>query len=278
MPADKCFPSIVLIDNHNACNLRCSMCDHRFMTRSVHKMPEFLYRKVIDEIARENPGARVWEIFFGEPALLRSMAERIAYAKSCGLTDVVLNSNGVLLGARVAKEYIDAGLDWMYVGIDAATEETYQKMRVGGDFHKAIANVLAWREMKDNIFVQFVECDLNRHEKDEFIDFWTARDVRVKVRPMVSWIGLVDNKSERKEQPEPCYWYRNSMSILNSGAVALCACDIHGRYRVGDIIQRTMKEVWQDYHQRLPVACRSCNDWQFASATYVQGEGSCTTS
>ena len=71
------FPEVILIDNCNACNLRCSMCDHKNMKRyrKTQLMDVGLYRKLIDEIANENPGARVWEIFFGDPFMCRDMAE-----------------------------------------------------------------------------------------------------------------------------------------------------------------------------------------------------------
>ena len=99
------FPRVILIDNCNACNLRCSMCDHKNMKayRKVQLMDLGLYKKLIDEIANENANARVWEIFFGEPFMCRDMAKRIRYAKNKGLTDVVLNSNGVMMSREKAQ-------------------------------------------------------------------------------------------------------------------------------------------------------------------------------
>jgi MoaA/NifB/PqqE/SkfB family radical SAM enzyme len=235
-------------------------------------MPRDIYVEIIQEIAHENPKARVWEIFFGEPTLFSEMAERIEYAKNWGLMDVVLNSNGVLLTKETAIKYINAGLDWIYVGIDAVTEDTYQKMRVGGDFKKVVENVLFWRETKNNIYAQFVECDLNRHEKDAFIQFWNQYDIPVKIRPMVSWMGLIDNKAVIKQSTELCYWLKNSISILNTGEVALCACDINGRYIQGDIKKTSIKSIWESYHKQAPDACNKCGDWQFANSIYVGGQ------
>jgi hypothetical protein len=56
------FPSVVLIDNCNMCNLKCSMCDHSNIRnfRKLHTMEWSLYTKIIDEIASENRHARVW--------------------------------------------------------------------------------------------------------------------------------------------------------------------------------------------------------------------------
>lgn len=264
------FPKIVLIDNYNGCNLRCSICDHKNMRRPVTKMPWRIYCKAIDEIAEKRPDARVWLIFFGDPFLCDDMAGRIAYAKMKGLADVVLNTNGLGMTAEKARSYIGAGLDWIYVGVDAASNDTYGKIRVGGNFDIVVKNVMAWRALKDNIFVQYVECDANRGELEPFKTQWAARGVRVKVRPMVSWIGLVDNGAATPaEDHDPCYWLTQSMSILNNGDVALCACDIHGKHVQGQIRTRTMEDVWKEYHQQPPAPCRTCGDWQFARGQYV---------
>ena len=93
------FPKTILIDNCNACNMRCSMCDHINIHkyRKIQTMDIGLYRKIIDETAIENPNARVWEIFFGDPFLCKDISDRVKYAKSKGLTDIVLNSNGALI-------------------------------------------------------------------------------------------------------------------------------------------------------------------------------------
>ena len=98
----------------------------------------------------------------------------IAYAKSKGLTDVVLNSNGNLLDQSAAKGLVDSALDAIYIGIDAFTSHTYSKLRVGGNYEKTVQNVIGLIEMKKRmradkpeVFVQFVEMDMNKDEKEE---------------------------------------------------------------------------------------------------------------
>jgi len=262
------FPKIVLIDNFNGCNLKCSICDHKNMTRQTKKMPWNIYTKIIHEVAQESPGSRVWQIYFGDPFLCDDMPGRIAYAKAMGLTDVVLNTNGALMTPEKSKAFINAGLDFIYVGIDAYHKSTYDKIRIGGDFEKVISNVLRYRDMNENIFVQFVECEENKYEKGLFVNFWKARGVKVKIRPMVSWIGLVDNGSEPHVNDKDCYWYRNSFSILNTGDVSLCACDLHGRYNIGEIRTKTIKEVWETHQSKKPETCRTCNDCEVGNAEY----------
>ena len=287
------FPEVILIDNYNACNLQCSMCDHKNMKqyRKIQLMDMVLYKKIIDEIAIERPDARVWEIFFGEPFMCRDMAKRIQYAKDRGLKDVVLNSNGLMMTEERAKAYIQAGLDAMYVGIDAATESIYNEIRVGGKFSKAVKNVLKYKDLlqiygngEQELFVQFVVSDINEHEVEDFKIFWNENGVNVKIRPKVSWAGLVDatNLQDNKQViRKPCYWLMRTINICADGLIAFCSVDVHCRVRCGDVKKQSIREIWQGelkayrkMHKEgrfaeLPKLCRECADWQSAYADFV---------
>jgi MoaA/NifB/PqqE/SkfB family radical SAM enzyme len=287
------FPKVILIDNCNACNLQCSMCDHKNMKRyrKVQLMDMGLYKKIIDEIAIENPEARVWQIFFGEPFLCRDMARRIQYAKDKGLKDVVLNSNGVMMTEERARTVIQAGLDVMYVGIDAATANIYNQIRIGGNFRKAADNVLKYRDLlqiygngRQKLFVQFVVSDINEHEVEDFKAFWKKNGVNIKIRPKVSWAGLVDAtnlQDNEKVLRKPCYWLMRTINICADGVVALCSVDVHCRVQCGDVKTQSIKEVWQgklkEYRAmhrevrfvELPEMCLECADWQSAYADFV---------
>jgi pyruvate-formate lyase-activating enzyme len=281
----KGFPDVVLLDNFNGCNLTCSMCDHKnaINYRPIHKMDWKLYTKLVDEIAMEKPGCAVWEIFFGEPFLCNDMAKRIEYAKAGGIKKVLLNSNGVFMTEDRAEKVIQAGLDAIYIGIDAFKEETYNRIRIGGDFKKVINNVIRYKELLDNwgknqkIFVQFVESEYNSGEVEDFKKFWQEKGIGVKIRPKVSWVGLIqannlsqDNQTKRV----PCYWLMRTINICSDGSVAMCSSDLHCRMKCGDANVSTIKELWNgqlaDYRKMhlegrydlLHPLCRSCMDWQ----------------
>ncbi|MBU0617859.1 MAG: radical SAM protein [Planctomycetes bacterium] len=286
------FPAVVLIDNTSACNLRCSMCDHVNIKhyRKIETMKWDLYAKIIDEIARESPDSRIWQIFYGDPFLLKDMPERIRYAKDQGLTDVVLNTNGVLMTEQRSRPLIEAGLDAIYVGVDAATKESYDQIRVGGDFDAVVANVLTYRDLlrqhgrpEQKIFVQYVVSDINEHETDEFREFWAERNVDVKIRPRVSWAGLIDAPNlqpNEQVQRRPCYWLMRTINICTDGRVAFCSADPHCRVPCGAVRTHSIKELWagqlREYRKmhaegrfdELPEMCRECMDWQSAYAEF----------
>jgi len=289
------FPKVILLDTVSHCNLRCSMCVHGEMTRKKGVMPWGLFTRIIDEIARENRDARVWMVFFGEPFILKgtkpSIFDMISYAKSKGLTDVVVNSNANLLDEEASAKLIASGLDAIYFGVDAFSPETYEKVRVGGNYERAVSNIKTLlrlqKEMnasKPLVHVQFVEMDVNQHEKEEFIRFWNEQGAIVKIRPKVSWAGLIDapNLVLSNEERWPCYWAMQSMSITDAGKAVTCAVDLDARFIAGDVNTQTLKEIWNGKlkelralhlskkFEELPAICRDCRDWQSARADYYK--------
>lgn len=286
------FPSVVLIDTISYCNLRCSMCPHKEMSRKPGIMSWELYKKIIDEIALEKPDARVWITFFGEGLMLRDLDEKIKYAKDKGLKDVVLNTNGNLLNERWAERLIRAGLDAIYIGIDAFTEEVYSKLRVRGNLQKVISGALAYKNVLDKIgkpeqkiYVQFVEMDENSEELEKFVEFWNSKGILVKVRPKVSWAGKVEAPNLKDfEFRLPCNWAMNSISISDQGKVCMCAVDLNCQVEFGDVSNDSIKNIWntslKEFRiahlngewEKLPKMCYECKDWQSSYAVYVSSD------
>jgi radical SAM protein with 4Fe4S-binding SPASM domain len=289
------FPKVVLIDTISFCNLKCSMCVHKDMIRKKGIMPWGLFTKIIDEIAEVDKNVRVWMVFFGEALLLKrkrpSIFDMIAYAKGKGLTDVVLNSNANLLDHKAAQGLIESGLDAIYIGIDAFNAATYGKVRVGGNYEKTVNNVLNLIKLKKQmnsenpkVFVQFVEMDVNSDEKEDFIKFWNEHGATVKIRPKVSWAGMIDapNLVLGNEERWPCYWVMQTMSITDTGKAVTCAVDLDAKYVAGDVNEKSLREIWnsnlkelRQLHlskrfDQLPENCRNCKDWQSARADYYK--------
>lgn len=287
------FPKVVLIDTVSFCNLACSMCVHPEMTREKGVMSWELFTKIIDEVADEDKNVRVWMVFFGEPLILKnrrpSIFDMIRYAKDKGLTDVVTNTNACLMDEDASHKLIEAGLDAIYIGIDAFSSETYSTIRVKGDYNSTVKNIQYLLRLKEelksktpDVFVQFVEMDNNAHEKEPFIAFWSEQGAKVKIRPKVSWAGLIDapNLVLGDDDRWPCYWAMQTMSITDAGKVVTCAVDLDARFIAGDINNATLKEVWngtlkelrqlhlEKRFTELPTICKNCKDWQSARADY----------
>lgn len=281
------FPSVILIDTVNTCNLKCSMCVHKDMKRKKSFMPWEIFTKVIDEVALKNPKARIWMVFFGDPFMRvrfkPTIFDMVKYAKDKGCEDVVLNTNACLMDETNMKKIIEAGIDALYIGLDGFSEKTYSENRVGGDYDITKANVLGLlKYVKENnltkpqVYTQFVEMDNNIHERDAFVEYWTKQGAHVKIRPMVTWIGKIERKVMAEPLPnrKACSWAMNTMVIAEDGQVANCACDLDVEYSFGNIKERSLENIWnnemlafrekhiEERFDELHSLCKNCDDWQ----------------
>ena len=288
------FPKTILLDLVSYCNLKCSMCVHKEMKRKPGIMSWELYKKCIDEISEKRPESRVWLVAYGDPFILKDMPERIKYAKDKGLRDVVLNTNGTLMNYENAKQYVKAGLDCIYVGIDATTQEIYELLRVSSppqlQLNDTVENVLAYKRALDEygngnqkVFTQFVVMDINKHQKDDFVKFWKKRGINVKIRPMISWAGKIETPNVKQQIDRlPCKWIYTDFMISCNGKVAYCTCDIEFECSLADITDKetSIEEIWNTALKKnrtlhwerkwndLPDFCKSCLDWQGGYAIY----------
>ena len=283
------FPSTIVLDTGNYCNLRCSMCARQVMTRKSGRMEKKIFEKIVDEISMVNKNTRIYMNFYGEPLTIKKLGlyEMIAYAKKKQIQEVLINTNANLLDEDCIKHLIDSGLDEIHIGIDACTSETYDKIRVKGDFNKVVRNTKKAIEIvrdssngKPKIVIQFIEMEENISEKDTFIEYWKKNDAIVMVRPKVSWMGAIKADNLTQTDRQPCNWITDICAIHWNGNVALCGCDYDGQFIAGNVNDESLQSIWQGklkeiraMHKQgtyndLPPICRDCKDWQATKMKY----------
>ena len=104
------WPDIVQIESTNLCNAKCVFCPRDEMHRRQGVMDFDLYRKVVDECAALGiTHVRVHN--YGEPFLDRQLVEKVRYAKSKGIAEVGMISNGSLITEEIARGMIDHKLE-----------------------------------------------------------------------------------------------------------------------------------------------------------------------
>ena len=136
------FPVDVIVETIAYCNLDCIMCPQPNLQRKRGEMSFEVFKKIADEIALESAETRLWVAIMGEP-LIRAgqLVEMISYAKNKGVNSVHLNTNGILMSKEIAKKLIQSGLDEIILGLDAASAETYENIRVNGNYQLLIQNI-----------------------------------------------------------------------------------------------------------------------------------------
>ena len=99
---DHPFPPQLVIETTSRCNMKCLHCSHKEMKRPREDMTEEMFKRIVDEIAREKPDCEIWPTFYGEALLLGDTLWRwLDYAASIGCDNIVLNSNGILLERHI---------------------------------------------------------------------------------------------------------------------------------------------------------------------------------
>jgi len=246
-------------------------------TLKIGEMEDWLAEKIIAQVAVANPKTRFWFCYFGEPTISRKLCARIRLAKDRGIETTIINTNGNLLGRDLAHRLIDSGLDEVYIGLDAATSETYSRIRVRGRYDRVVENVrylAACKPTRLKVTVQFGVYEQNEHELEAFKRAWAGQGVEIFIRPKLTWIGTLDEHFHTSESRYPCPWIFDSLPIYFDGLVPYCICDWDNRLPAGDIKVQSIADVWQRAYRRwqnlhlegrfeeLPDFCRRCRDWQ----------------
>ncbi len=288
--SDLDFPYQVIIETTAFCNMKCSHCGHSTMKRKKGNMSMPLYKQIIDEIARVNKDTEVWMTFYGDALILTyKLYYMIQYAKKQGLTNVVLNSNAMLLNEDASHWLIESGLDRFIISMDGFTKETYENIRVGGVYEEVVKNVLylkelrdKWRGKKPTIEVQFSIMEENEHEFDDFKRFWIDHGLLVKYREKLTWTGHVDAPNlDPAIERIPCPWGLKTCAIHWNGDIVMCAVDYEGVEVFGNLNDNSIEHIWRTTHRdarkkhlnkdwaNLPNLCSKCMDWQAVGAKTV---------
>ena len=134
------YPTHLTVDVTNICNLRCPLCPTGVGAPGRRKgmMPLATFRKLIDDMGSYLISIDLFN--WGEPLLNKDIYEMIAYAHERDIvTSVSTNFHHFSEGS--AEKLIASGLDVLILSIDGASQGSYEKYRIGGDFRKVIENV-----------------------------------------------------------------------------------------------------------------------------------------
>ena len=137
------------------------------------------YKMIIDEAA-EHGCPSMSPQGNNEPFLIKNMHEYIHYASKKGIMDIMLNCNGSAITKKKAKQILDSGLTRMRFSLDAFSQETYEKVRVGSiPLARVIKNIETFLDEKEKnnyklpiVGVSFCKLSQNEHEIEPFFNFW----------------------------------------------------------------------------------------------------------
>jgi len=176
------YPEYIEIENTTFCDLRCSMCEHTYWKEKNLNMDFEDFKKIIKMFPRLG---YIGLTGIGESYMNKDFHLMIKYLKEKyeGIY-VELFDNFLHLDRKKAKDLISMDIDKMYVSLDAATKETFDKIRVGSNWDKVIKNIKDFDKEKKrqknsfpDLCFHFIVSKDNRHELKKYIDFVHNLDV-----------------------------------------------------------------------------------------------------
>lgn len=276
------FPLNIIVEVGNHCNLNCTTCINDKLTRKKGFMDILLYKKIIDEVAKENVNARIWLDFFGEPLLVRfKLYYMIDYAKKRGLTNININTNGTLINSEMTEMLLDSGIDFMSIDMDGYSKEVYESIRIGANRDQVYENIeyLLKRKKERNlkkpiIEIKVMEMEENKSEIDTIVNYWRERGAWTCLRRLITWGGQCQCTEHKVENERiACGNAVGICAITWDGNVVSCVMDVDGKHLFGNINDSSIKSIWNLRNEKmvkkhlehkfdeLPELCHDCTDW-----------------
>lgn len=240
------MPVEASIEITSYCNLKCIMCTRGTMNRPLKHMHSSLFQKTIDQLA---PSIELVYLHgLGEPFLNKNLFKMINYAKKKGLK-VGISTNATLIDKKAAKKLLDSEIDYIIFAMDGATKETYEKIRIGGNFiqvEKNIKNFLALKKKRQKtpfVVMQFIKMPENEKEVDLFLEKWRHTGVEaVRIKPVVDFLNR--NQTLKTNLTSSCFYPYRMVNIFFDGTVIPCCEDNYAEYALGNLKEKSLQEIW----------------------------------
>lgn len=250
------FPSEVYIENTNRCNIHCTICPREKLTRPQGFMDFGLFEKIVKEVSMHRNDVRRLHLHnFGEPLLDKDLAKRVKVAKDCGMSHTYFVTNGSLFTEARAREIIEAGLDEMKFSFYGTDPETYNNTMVGLDFHDTISRVSTFFKTRKElgrknpkVIIQYIETPTNKCMTKEFahlVNPFLDRSLGDSffIAPLYNY-GAGRSFIKTGDIARICTFPWRVMIILINGDVVLCAPDYNGDQVVGNVRDKSIREIW----------------------------------
>jgi len=260
------YPPHLDLELNYSCNLRCPMCTWAVEKAAEKKEDWFKfedYKKIIDEAV--SIGTKSIRLcYINEPLIRQDIDQFIKYAVDAGILDVLITTNGTLLTKAMSKKLIDAGLTKINVSLDAVTDETYDKIRVGGNLKITVKNIHDFLDLRrqinkklPKIRLTFVATKINYHEYDAFVDYWKDKVDSIGIQHLQNPFGegrfedasrgetIVLKKTPIPEKfrcPEPF----KRLTLRGNGDVLPCCSFYAVDLVVGNWKNGSLKEIWNN--------------------------------
>lgn len=249
------FPPYLLIEPTSVCNIRCVMCFQVDKSFSSNKnfmgfMSIEVFKKIIEEAVHEGCHA-VTLASRGEPTLHKQFGKLLEILKEAKFLDLKLNTNATALDEKKIHNILSAEFSEVVFSVDAGTKETYEKIRVLGNFDKVVNNIKMFNDIKKKYYpnsptiTRIAGVKVN-DEQDllQMAQFWSQYVDEVSIKSASPRWDTYNNKINNEIKPCLNLWYR--MYIWYDGTVNPCDFDYKSYLQVGNINKDSISKIWMN--------------------------------
>ena len=253
------FPRVIQIQTRTGCNADCVFCPYGATAESQPRgtMEWGLFRKIVDESAGHRV-RRISPYLMNEPLLDPEIAERIATINRVNpRARVTLSTNGSLLTAPVVERLLDldGGVHELAISIQGIDPGAYAgTMRGGMNLRRTMANVdHLVREMRRRrarrpaVWITMVDTGLI--DAPRAMEYWRGRGLSARCTRLENRGGNVREaenftRGRRMDCYSGCTRLFKQACIKFNGEVVLCCTDYESRVVLGNVRERSLREVW----------------------------------
>lgn len=142
------FPSRLTklyVEPTSQCNLACRTCIRNTWDEPQGIMSDEVFNRVMQGLRAFSPIPTIFFGGFGEPLFHPNIVEMVGQVKSLGMS-VELITNATLLTKELSRALIKAGINVLWVSLDAATPESYADIRLGAELPGILENIAGFRD------------------------------------------------------------------------------------------------------------------------------------
>ncbi|MFL2667956.1 MAG: radical SAM protein [Alphaproteobacteria bacterium] len=181
-------PQLIDFEPVRGCNLRCRMCHVSFMTDKV----KYLNFDDIDFSFCAGKTVTIGAVF--EPLIHPKINTFIDSLNKVGASLVII-TNGHNLNRKEIPALFESDLEMVTFSFDGISKESYEEIRVGGDFSRTVENIEKFIEHHKpkgaKFAINFTILKRNLDEVKDAPNFWTKRGV-----DLVRFIGMVVREND----------------------------------------------------------------------------------
>jgi len=283
------FPMMCVLSFVYVCNAKCPNCPYtnsaiRTDYQDRPLMNEDTFKIIADQCGEYGAWIRISG--GGEPMLHPKAVKLMEYAKKAG-AKVGLITNGSKFSEESSRRLLAAQIDMIEFSVDAADPQIYERVRRGLDWETLLKNVKRMVKLRNKFKskTKIIASGVNQLDVDieAVAKFWEPMVDNFQKRKYLTW-GINDPSKSADPTPYlapeeriPCPFIFERLNIDSRGKVMVCGFDIAARTDMGNIHEKSIKEIWHgegfDYYRQRHLSrrgdeielCRNCPDWQFRS-------------